>query len=190
MSEVETVNSVSVDVPVKRGPGRPKGSKNKKSSQVSMKNDQQIVKYRPNVSNPPLPPTYAEPDAVGADVRAHVSDMSDGYIIVPPHEARTIDCGYDVEVPPDHELQVRARSGLAANYCVTVLNSPGTIDPSYRGPLMVILINHSDASFTVKNGDRIAQLVLAPVVRPKHVVVGELTETARGSNGFGSTGIA
>lgn len=186
MSEAESVNFGNVDAPVKRGPGRPKGSKNKKPKKSAWK---LTVKYRANVPNPPQPPAYVEPGASGADVRAFVLDV-DGYIVIPPHESWVVDCGYDVEVPAGHELQVRPRSGMAVNCCVTVLNSPGTIDSSYRGPLKVILINHSDNNFTVKHGDRIAQLVLAPVARAQHIVVDELTETSRGSNGFGSTGVS
>lgn len=165
----------------KRGRGRPKGSKNKPKPTA-------VVKYVANMANPPPPPAYVEPGAVGADVRACCT-LGSG-LVVPPRGSAIIDCGYDVEVSAGFELQVRPRSGLAASDCVTVLNSPGTIDPSYRGPLKVILINHSDDPFKVEHGDRIAQLVVAPVVRAQHVIVDALSPSDRGSNGLGSTGRA
>jgi dUTP pyrophosphatase len=93
-----------------------------------------------------------------------------------------------IALPPGYEAQVRPRSGLAAKHGITVLNSPGTIDADYRGEIGVLLINHGPADFTIKRGERIAQMVIAPVTHAELVVVAALSETERGSGGFGSTG--
>ena len=129
-------------------------------------------------------PVYESSGAAGMDLRAFVE--SD--ITIPPLGRARIPTGLFVEVPDGYEAQVRPRSGLAFNNGVTVLNSPGTIDSDYRGEVGVILINLGAEPFTVKNGDRIAQMVISPVVR---VLVSEaefLSQTKRGSGGFGSTG--
>ena len=97
--------------------------------------------------------------------------------------------GLFLEVPPGYECQVRPRSGLAAKFGVTVLNAPGTLDSDYRGELKVILINHGDVDFHIEVGDRIAQLVFAPVEQAQFELVAELSETNRGAGGFGSTGV-
>jgi dUTP pyrophosphatase len=96
--------------------------------------------------------------------------------------------GLTIALPPGYEAQVRPRSGLAAKHGVTVLNSPGTIDADYRGEIAVILINHGEVSFTIRRGERVAQMVIAPVVRAELVVTASLSATDRGSGGFGSTG--
>jgi dUTP pyrophosphatase len=96
--------------------------------------------------------------------------------------------GLAIALPPGFEAQVRPRSGLAAKHGVTVLNSPGTIDADYRGEISVILINHGDQPFTIRRGERIAQMVIAPVVRAELVVKAALSTTDRGGGGFGSTG--
>ena len=96
--------------------------------------------------------------------------------------------GLAIALPPGFEAQVRPRSGLAARHGVTVLNSPGTIDADYRGEISVILINHGEAPFTIRRGERIAQMVIAPVVQAQLVPVIVLSATDRGSGGFGSTG--
>lgn len=103
-------------------------------------------------------------------------------------ETKAIPTGIAISVPDGHEAQIRPRSGLAANRQITVLNSPGTIDSDYTGEIKVILINHSDEIFRIKRGDRIAQIVFAPVSRARFEVVSELESTDRGSGGFGSTG--
>jgi dUTP pyrophosphatase len=97
--------------------------------------------------------------------------------------------GFAVEVPAGHELQVRPRSGLALKQGITIINTPGTIDEDYRGEIGVILLNTGATAATVSRGDRIAQLVLAPVTKAEPVEVSELSNTARGENGFGSTGL-
>ena len=103
-------------------------------------------------------------------------------------ERRLVRTGLALAIPPGYEAQVRPRSGLAAKHGVTVLNSPGTIDADYRGEIKVILINHGQAAFVIKRGERIAQMVIAPVVQAQLVPVASLTITDRGSGGFGSTG--
>jgi dUTP pyrophosphatase len=99
-----------------------------------------------------------------------------------------IPCGFEMALPKGYEAQVRPRSGLAAKYGVTVLNTPGTIDADYRGEVKVILVNLGDTDFAVRRGDRIAQMVVAPVSAVRFAVTDELAETPRGGGGFGSTG--
>lgn len=127
-------------------------------------------------------PAYATAGAAGMDVVA-AEDAS-----VAPGERHAVATGFALAIPAGFEIQVRPRSGLALKHGVTVPNTPGTIDSDYRGELKVILINHGRESFAVRRGDRIAQLVLAPVVQARWNEVDELDETARGAGGFGSTG--
>lgn len=130
-----------------------------------------------------LLPTYATVGAAGADVYS-VKDYK-----IPPGEHKLIDTGLKCGIPAGFEIQVRPRSGLALKSRVTVLNSPGTIDSDYTGKLGVILMNHSDAIFTVSAGDRIAQIVIAPVMQASFSWAEQVVETERGNNGFGSTGV-
>ncbi len=120
--------------------------------------------------------------AAGADVR------SVERVDLAPGEFKKIALGFSVAIPEGYEIQVRPRSGLAAKHGITVLNSPGTVDSDYRGEMSVILINHGSQTFSVSPGDRIAQLVVAEVSRAHYEEVGELSSTARGTGGFGSTG--
>ncbi len=129
-------------------------------------------------------PSYQTAGSAGADVCAFLSDDE----IINPGEHKLIPTGLSFAIPQGYEVQVRPRSGLAAKNGVTVLNAPGTIDSDYRGQVKVILINHGDQPFTVKNGDRIAQLVIASTVTGVFSPVSALDETERGSGGFGSTG--
>jgi dUTP pyrophosphatase len=129
-------------------------------------------------------PEYETPGAAGADLRAR---LKEAVVILPQRRAR-IPTGLVMEIPPGYEAQVRPRSGLADRYGVTVLNAPGTIDSDYRGEAEVLLINLGSEPFTVHDGDRIAQLVIAPVVRPRMAEQAGFSETKRGSGGFGSTG--
>jgi len=131
-------------------------------------------------------PRYESAGAAGLDLRAFLTED----LALPPMGRVKISTGLKLEIPEGYEGQVRPRSGLAIRYGVTVLNSPGTIDSDYRGGLEVILINLGEETFTVKNGDRIAQLVIAPVCRAE-VSDGQdgLSPTDRGSGGFGSTGL-
>lgn len=102
---------------------------------------------------------------------------------------KCVNTGIKVAVPEGYEIQIRPRSGLALKQCITVVNTPGTIDADYRGPVGVILINHGTTSFLIKKGERIAQMVLCPVAKMNLVEVEELDNTARGEGGFGSTGV-
>jgi len=108
---------------------------------------------------------------------------------LPPGGRKAIPCGFCMALPEGYEAQVRPRSGLAARHGVTVLNAPGTIDCDYRGEVIVLLINHGEADFIVKRGDRIAQMVVAPVSQPEFTLTETLDDTDRGDRGFGSTGV-
>jgi dUTP pyrophosphatase len=128
-------------------------------------------------------PEYAHPGDAGLDL------FSSDEIEIPAGEARLIGTGISVELPEGTEAQVRPRSGLAAKHLVTVLNSPGTIDEGYRGEVRVILMNHGKEPFLVKQGARIAQMVVKPVVCVAVREAPELSDTSRGAGGFGSTGL-
>jgi len=130
-------------------------------------------------------PQYESEGAAGMDIRAFIP----GDLPIPPMGRAKVPTGLSIEIPEGFEGQVRPRSGLAIRSGVTVLNSPGTIDSDYRGGVEVILANFGTETFTVKNGDRIAQLVIAPVSRAEIAETSQLTGTARGSGGFGSTGV-
>ena len=110
-------------------------------------------------------------------------------IVLNPGERKLIATGLAFEIEYGYEVQIRPRSGLAFKHGITVLNTPGTIDSDYRGEIKVLLINHSNEKFEIKKGDRIAQAVVAPVIQAKIVEVDELSDTARGESGFGSTGV-
>ena len=129
-------------------------------------------------------PNYESEAAAGLDLRAAVSDP----ITLAPGARAIIPTALSIALPMGYEAQVRPRSGLAAKHGVTVLNSPGTIDADYRGEVGVILINLGDLDFTVVRGDRIAQLVVAPMVQISWQPVDDLPNTDRGAGGFGSTG--
>ncbi len=128
-------------------------------------------------------PTRGSGKAAGLDLCALT------FCIVPAGEHRVVPTGLAVQLPRGHEGQVRPRSGLAAKSCVTVLNSPGTIDEDYTGEIKVILINHGTENFVIYAGNRIAQLVVAPVTMVEIVEVTDLDKTERGSGGFGSSGV-
>ena len=129
-------------------------------------------------------PEYKTEGASGVDIMA----LLDNKITLDPGESKIIPTGLSIAIPDDLEVQIRPRSGLAAKSNVSVLNTPGTIDSDYRGEIKIILINHSNEKFEVKNGDRIAQMVLMPVLKFKFEEVSKLDDTIRGSGGFGSTG--
>lgn len=131
-------------------------------------------------------PEYHTAGAAGADLCAYLQTP----VIVEPMERKLIPTGIAVELPSGYELQVRPRSGLALKYGITVLNAPGTVDSDYRGELAVLLINFGSKPFTIQNGDRIAQAVIAPVVKASFIVRAKLSATERGSGGYGSTGVA
>ena len=131
-------------------------------------------------------PAYQSADAAGLDLLAAVPEETP--LILAPGRHAMVPTALAIALPPGFEAQVRPRSGLAARHGVTVLNSPGTIDADYRGEINVILINHGEASFAIRRGERIAQMVIAPVVQAQLVPVLALSTTDRGSGGFGSTG--
>lgn len=122
--------------------------------------------------------------AAGLDLVAAI----DAPIVLRPGERTGIGTGLAIELPPGFEAQVRPRSGLARKHGITLVNGPGTIDADYRGEIVVLVINHGAEPVPIAPGDRIAQLVIAPVVQAELVEVDELTETERGAGGFGSTG--
>ncbi len=131
-------------------------------------------------------PAYETSGSAGMDVRAAVP--ADDALVLMPGARAMVPTGLSVAIPEGYEIQVRPRSGLAAKHGLTCLNTPGTIDSDYRGEIKVILINLGDAPFTIARGERIAQLVLAPVTQLGWKQVGGLDETGRGTGGFGSTG--
>ncbi|MBR0707606.1 dUTP diphosphatase [Bradyrhizobium liaoningense] len=131
-------------------------------------------------------PAYQTAEAAGLDLMAAVPEAEP--MTLAPGQYALVPTGLAIALPPAHEAQVRPRSGLAAKHGVTVLNSPGTIDADYRGEIKVILINHGTAPFVIKRGERIAQMVIAPVVQAALVPVAALSATDRGAGGFGSTG--
>lgn len=131
-------------------------------------------------------PKYETVHASGLDIRAMLSEP----LSVQPGQRVLIPTGLSMEIPPGFEIQVRPRSGLAAKSGITVLNTPGTVDADYRGEVKVIVANLGDQPFEIKDMDRIAQMVLCPVVQAELVVSDELSDTARGAGGFGSTGVS
>ena len=130
-------------------------------------------------------PAYATPNSAGADLCAAVPEE----IVLRPGERALIPSGFKMAISPGYEAQIRPRSGLALRHGVTVLNSPGTIDADYRGEVGVVLINLGDQDFTVRRGDRIAQIVIGRVESAVWRETGALSQTSRGSAGFGSTGL-
>lgn len=129
-------------------------------------------------------PKYKTSGSAGADICAFIKEP----IVLKKGQRFAVPTGLSFEIPVGYEVQIRPRSGLALNYGVTCLNTPGTIDCDYRGEIKVILINLGDEDFTINNGERIAQMVVAPVVQCDFEIVDELSSTLRGEGGFGSTG--
>jgi dUTP pyrophosphatase len=134
-------------------------------------------------------PAYASAGAAGADLRANLapSDRAQGLTLAPGGRA-LVPTGLRLAIPEGYEVQIRPRSGLALRHGLTLPNAPGTIDSDYRGPLGVIVLNAGEAPFTIAHGDRIAQMVVAPVHRATFATMDALDHTPRGSGGFGSTG--
>jgi len=144
------------------------------------------VKKLPHYDNSFPLPNYQTNGAAGADVRAMLPEKA---LTIKPGERLLIPTGMIVEIPEHYEIQVRPRSGLSLKTSLMILNAPGTIDSDYRGEVKIIMGNLGKENQTVNHGDRIAQLILAPVVRAQFVEVNDLQETARGSGGFGHTGV-
>jgi dUTP pyrophosphatase len=137
----------------------------------------------PNAEGLPLP-AYATADSAGMDLVAAVT----GDVVIEPGRRALVPTGLAIALPAGFEAQVRPRSGLALKHGVTVLNAPGTIDADYRGEIAVILVNHGEEPFAIRRGDRIAQMIVAPVTHVAWREVAALDESARGAGGFGSTG--
>jgi dUTP pyrophosphatase len=141
-------------------------------------------------ADPSVPlPEYQTGGAAGADIRANLPpDIRGAGFRLDPMQRAIVPTGLRIAVPDGHEVQIRPRSGLALRHGITLPNTPGTIDSDYRGPLGVLLVNLGEAPFVIVHGDRIAQMVLAPVLRAAFDEVVTLDETPRGAGGFGSTG--
>jgi dUTP pyrophosphatase len=142
------------------------------------------VTAEPVAADLPLP-APATVDSAGADLRAALPEP----IVLGPGHFKAVSTGLRLEIPRGYEGQVRPRSGLAARHGITCLNTPGTIDADYRGVVQVLLINHGPEPFTINHGDRIAQLIIAPVTRATFEPTEELNDTTRGEGGFGHTGV-
>ena len=136
------------------------------------------------LSNSVSIPRYETPGSSGMDIAAHIEND----VIINPGEKALVSTGFSLAIPRGYEVQIRPRSGLAAKKNITVLNTPGTIDADYRGEIKVILINLGKEKFIIENGERIAQMVVCPVIQANFEEVKELSDTERGSGGFGSTG--
>ena len=136
-----------------------------------------------------LLPSYETIGAAGADIRANLppENRVAGFTLQ-PMERRIVPTGLRAEIPPGFEMQIRPRSGLALKHGLSLPNTPGTIDSDYRGPLGVLTINFGDQPYVIQHGDRIAQMIIAPVVQARFELAAGLSDTARGTGGFGSTG--
>ena len=133
-------------------------------------------------------PSYETAGAAGADLRANLAEADRPSITLDPGERRLIPTGFRIAIPEGYEMQIRPRSGLALKQGLSLVNTPGTIDSDYRGPLGIIVINHGGLPVEIAHGQRIAQAVVAPVVQAGFQVVENLDATKRGTGGFGSTG--
>ena len=131
-----------------------------------------------------ITPKYKTDGSSGVDLSAFLNKK----VVIKPNSSELIPTGLQVAIPEELEIQIRPRSGLAAKESMGVLNSPGTIDSDYRGELKIILFNHGDKDFIINNGDRIAQMVLVPILKMEFEEVDNLPDTVRGQGGFGSTG--
>ena len=129
-------------------------------------------------------PRYKTDGSSGMDLMAFIEDS----IKIEPQKSALIPTGISIAIPEDTEVQIRPRSGLAAKYSISVLNTPGTIDSDYRGEIKIILFNHGKEEFIINNNDRIAQMILMPIIKAEFEEVEDLPKTLRGSGGFGSTG--
>ncbi len=144
-----------------------------------------IVNVKCLASKGAIIPEYKTSGAAGADLCA----LLEAPLTIPSGKSAIVPTGLFFEIPEGYEIQVRPRSGLAAKNGLTVLNTPGTIDSDYRGEIKVIMINLGPADFTINSGDRIAQMVIAPVIQAAFTVTDSLSSTERGKGGFGSTGV-
>lgn len=131
-------------------------------------------------------PRYQSAGAAGADLQANLPDR--GHLVLAPGARHAVPTGFHMQIPDGYEVQVRPRSGLALHHGLTMINAPGTIDSDFRGQVHVLMVNLGRAMVEIRHGERIAQMVVAPVVQAEFHVVAHLDDTARGSGGFGSTG--
>lgn len=147
-----------------------------------------VVAYitrEPGCEDIPLP-SYETAHAAGMDMRAAVTEP----LLLEPGQRALVPTGLRIALPPGFEAQMRPRSGLAIHHGISMVNAPGTVDADYRGEIRIILINHGHETFTIRRGDRIAQMIIAPVTHVRWKLVDELESTARGEGGFGHTGRA
>lgn len=142
------------------------------------------IKKLDHAKDLPLP-SYATPGSAGMDLRSASVEP----VVISPGQRALVPTGLILEIPDGYEGQVRPRSGLALKHGISLVNSPGTVDSDYRGEVMVIMINLGDDHFMINYGDRIAQLVIAPVIQAQIVEIDEISESERGDGGFGSTGL-
>ena len=147
--------------------------------------DQVMIKVK-IISDSGIYPEYETEGSAGMDIRAYIDEP----VIIKPGERKLIPTGLRIQLPAGYEAQIRARSGLAINNGITLINAIGTIDSDYRGEIKVGLVNLSDEDHVIENGDRIAQMVVAPVTQASFTIADSLSETERGSGGFGSTGLS
>jgi len=145
-----------------------------------------VVKIKKKATCDDLPlPVYMSDGSSGMDLYADV----DGEISIAPGQIKMVSAGISISLPAGYEAQIRPRSGLAVKHGIGIVNSPGTIDADYRGPINIILINFGDAPYTVKRGSRIAQMIISKVTRAELEVIEELDRTVRNTGGFGHTGV-
>jgi dUTP pyrophosphatase len=142
------------------------------------------IKQKPGCEDLPIP-RYMSEDASGMDIYADV----DGEVTLEPGDIKLISSGFYMSIPKGYEAQIRPRSGLAIKHGISIVNAPGTIDSDFRGLVSIILINHGKQPFIIRRGDRIAQMVIQPVIKAALKVVDELDETVRSQGGFGHTGV-
>lgn len=145
------------------------------------------VEIKVQLDNKAKLPVYSSSQAAGADLCAHLGKGN--MLAIEPHKWAMVPTGVRISLPEGYEAQIRPRSGLAAKYGITVLNAPGTVDSDYRGEIKVILVNHSEKEFIIRDEDRIAQMVIAKHETADFEIVQNLDETERGQGGFGSTGV-
>ena len=145
----------------------------------------EIVKVICKASDKDFLPVYSSAEAAGADLRACIQED----IVLKPGQRYLVPTGLSIQLPAGYEAQIRPRSGLAIKNGISLVNSPGTIDSDYRGEVKIIMINHGSEDFVIHRGDRIAQMVIAPVTHGMFALVNSLDETERGAGGFGSTGV-
>ena len=145
----------------------------------------EIVKVICKAEDKDFLPVYSSAEAAGADLKACIQED----IVLKPGQRYLVSTGLSIQLPAGYEAQIRPRSGLAIKYGISLVNTPGTIDSDYRGEVKIIMINHGSEDFIIHRGDRIAQMVIAPVIHSMFAMSDSLDATDRGAGGFGSTGV-